>query len=228
MRIVIFSDVHGNAAALEAVLADVRRNAAPDLIIGAGDYASDGPRPAESLALLRGLGDARFVKGNMDEAVVHGGGEELDFTRSKLGADDMRWLEELPFSQVVEAAPGQSLLVVHANPRDLHAPMRPNATPDSLRPLLQGVSQQLIAFGHVHIPYIRQLDDVTLVDVSSVGLPRDGLLRAVYVTLTFAGGAWQIAHHRISFDSEAVARDYEAVGYPKAKKMAQRLLAATY
>ncbi|NJO04874.1 MAG: metallophosphoesterase [Chloroflexaceae bacterium] len=61
MRIVLFSDIHGNATALEAVLNDIRRHAAPDLTIVAGDLVEQGPRPAEALALLRSLPNTRFV-----------------------------------------------------------------------------------------------------------------------------------------------------------------------
>lgn len=228
MRVAIFSDVHGNAVALEAVLAHMRREAAPDLIVAAGDYASDGPRPAEALALLRSMDNTRFVMGNMDLAVVEENDEELAFTRAQISAEDLAWLKNLPFAQTVEAAPGHALLVVHANPQNLHDAIKPDLSPALIRPLLSNVSAEIVAFGHFHVPHIRELDGYTLVDVASVGLPRDGLLRAVYVTLTFDGKNWQIAHHRISFDTEAVARDYQAVNYPGAKKKARKFLEARY
>lgn len=228
MRIVIFSDVHGNAVALEATLADIRRNAAPDLLLVAGDLVADGPRPAEALALLRDLPGARFVMGNTDQDVLHSSDPSSSFARERLSVADLEWLSALPFSQTVEAAPGRSLLVVHANPRNLHDALKPDLSPALARPLLAGTAQEIIAFGHFHVPYIREIDGYTLVDVASVGLPRDGLLRAVYVTLTFDGRHWQAAHHRIAFDAEAVARDYAAVGYPAAERAARSLLAARY
>jgi putative phosphoesterase len=228
MRVVIFSDIHGNAVALAAVLDHIRREAAPDAIVVAGDLVVDGPRPAEALALLRDLKGALFVMGNTDQDVLHQSGDIFEFTRSKLHADDLEWLGSLPFSQQITAAPGHDLLVVHVNPRNLRDALKPDLSPVLVRPLLEGVQQEVIAFGHFHVPYIRHLDNHVLVDVASVGLPRDGVLRAVYVTLTFDGRNWQVAHHRIAFDVEAVARDYEAVGYPGAQKQAKKFLKASY
>jgi len=229
VRIVIFSDVHGNVVALEAVLAAIRREAAPDALFVAGDLALIGPRPAEAMALLRAL-DARFVMGNTDEYLVDEppGGAEVDWTRARLSADDMAFLRDLPFEQRLEAAPGHKLLVVHANPRDLEAPIKPGAADALIRPLLEGVTADVIAFGHYHVPFVRKLNQWTLVDVASVGFPRDGDQRGVYVTLTWERGAWQITHHRVPFDIEAVARDYTAVGYPDAQKAAEQLLRARY
>lgn len=228
MRIGLFSDIHGNVVALEAVLNYIRRDAAPDLLIVAGDLVALGPRPAESLALLRSLPHARFVIGNTDHDLMHEQDATAQFTRSKLSAEELAWLANLPFSQEIEAAPGHSVLVVHANPYNLYDRMKPDASIALLRPLIHNIPQEIIAFGHYHVPYIRELDHHTLVDVASVGMPRDGLARAVYVTLTFDGHSWQIAHHRISFDIQAVAQDYTAVGYPHARQMAERLLSVSY
>ena len=66
-RVAVLSDVHGNAPALEAVLAEVER-AESDLIVFGGDLTW-GPLPEETFELVRGLG-ARFVRGNADRAVL--------------------------------------------------------------------------------------------------------------------------------------------------------------
>ena len=52
MRVAIFSDVHGNLLALEAVLAEIGARGPFDQIINAGDLAFGGPRPREALDLL--------------------------------------------------------------------------------------------------------------------------------------------------------------------------------
>jgi predicted phosphodiesterase len=228
MQIVLFSDIHGNAAALEAVLAHLRRETTSDMLLVAGDLVAYGPRPAESLALLRDLPDARFVVGNTDLDVVQHQDDSAQFTRSRLSSDDLAWLEALPFSQTVEVAPGHTLLVVHANPRNLHDHIKPDTSPALLRPLLADVPQEAIAFGHYHVPFVRKLDSYTLINVASVGMPRDGVPHAVYVTLTFMGQAWQVAHHRVPFDIQAVARDYAAVGFPDAEGMARKLQTLHY
>jgi putative phosphoesterase len=229
MRIALLSDIHGNVVALEAVLAHLRRATAPDAVVIAGDLVADGPRPAEALALLRSLPDAQFVIGNTDEDVLHERDDaEKQWTRDRLSPDDVRWLDGLPFQLSFEATPGHALLVVHANPRNLHDQIKPDTSPVIIRPLLNGVREEIVAFGHYHVPHIREVDGITLVDVASVGLPRDGLLRAVYAVIDWDGAAWQIAHHRIAFDAHAVANDYHQVGYPDAEKAAKKLLKARY
>jgi predicted phosphodiesterase len=230
MRIVLFSDIHGNAVALEAVLAEIRREAAPDALFVAGDLVLLGPRPAEALALLRSIDGARFVKGNTDQYLIDGADDEQEvaFARTKLSEDEIAFVRDLPFEQRLEVAPGRELLVVHANPRDLEGQIRPDSSDEMIRPMLLGVTAELVAFGHYHVPFVRRLDDSTLVDVASVGMPRDGDQRAVYAVLDWEQGAWRIEHKRVAFDIQAVARDFAAVGYPDAAQAARRLLKATY
>lgn len=230
MRIVICSDVHGNVAALEAVLADVRRAAAPDALFVAGDLVLQGPRPAETLALLRSIDGARFVMGNTDKYLLDRSADvaQVDFARARLSKGDIAFIRELPFEQRLEPAPGHELLVVHANPRDLEGQIKPGSPDALIRPWFAGVTAEVVAFGHYHVPFVRALERWTLVDVASVGLPRDGDQRAVYAVLTWERGAWRAEHRRVAFDIAAVARDYAAVGFPDAERAAQRLLAARY
>jgi len=113
MRIVLFSDIHGNVVALEAVLAEIRRQAAPDALFVAGDLVLLGPRPAEALALLRSLDGARFVKGNTDQYLIDGADDEQEvaFARRQLSEDDITFVRDLPFEQRLEVAPGHELFV---------------------------------------------------------------------------------------------------------------------
>lgn len=228
MRIVICSDIHGNVVALEAVLQDIRRHAAPDALVVAGDLALVGPRPAEAVALLRGL-DALFVMGNCDRYIVDREDDaQVQFALQRLSDEDMAFLAGLPFGQQIEAAPGHELLVVHANPRNLEDPIKPDMADSLVWPLLAGVTADVVAFGHYHVPFTRRLDPWTLVDVASVGMPRDGDRRAVYAVLTWDGAAWRAEHRRVAFDIEGVARDYRAVGFPGAERAAAALVRARY
>src|SRR5215213_6558945 len=228
MRIVIFSDVHGNIVALEAVLAAIRRETTPDALFIAGDLVLFGPRPAEALTLLRSLDGARFVKGNTDQYLINDSDDEQEvaFARKLLSEDDIAFVRDLPFEQRLEVAPGHELLIVHANPRDLEGSITPDSPDALIRPWFEGVTAEVVAFGHYHVPFVRQLDGWTLVDVASVGLSRDGDQRATYAILTWERGTWQIEHRRVPFDIHAVARDYTAVGFPNAQQAAQQLLKA--
>jgi putative phosphoesterase len=225
MRIVIFSDVHGNLVALEAVLAAIGREDTPDLLFVAGDLVLSGPRPAETLARLRSLDGARFVKGNTDQDLIeHTDDPEVAFARKLLSEDDIAFVRGLPFEQRLVVAPDHELLIVHANPHDLMGKIKPDSPNELLRPWFKGVAAEVVAFGHHHVPFVRQFDGRTLVDVASVGLPRDGDPRAVYAVLSWECGTWHIEHRRVWFDMQAVTRDYSAVGFPNAEQVAQRLV----
>jgi predicted phosphodiesterase len=68
-RVAVISDIHGNAPALEAVLAEIA-TLDVDLIVSCGDLLA-GPMPRETAALVAGLGDGiRHVRGNTDREVA--------------------------------------------------------------------------------------------------------------------------------------------------------------
>ena len=68
MRVALISDIHGNALALELVLADIRREAV-DLTVCLGDVATLGPKPRECLEMVRSEG-IRSIMGNHDEFLL--------------------------------------------------------------------------------------------------------------------------------------------------------------
>ena len=175
-------------------------------------------------------GFARFVKGNTDQYLIDDSDDEQEvaFARRQLSEAEIAFVRDLPFEQRLEVAPGHELLVVHANPRDLEGQIRPDSSDEMIRPMLLGVTSEVVAFGHYQVPFVRQLDHWTLVDVASVGMPRDGDQRAVYAVLDWEQGAWRIKHRRVAFDIQAVARDYAAVGFSGAAQAARRLLKASY
>jgi predicted phosphodiesterase len=71
MRVAVFSDIHGNPVALDAVLADIERQADVDGYVVLGDLAAQGYDPSQAIARLARLPNARFVRGNTDRWVVH-------------------------------------------------------------------------------------------------------------------------------------------------------------
>src|SRR5215472_9028526 len=87
MRIAIVSDVHGNLAALEAVLADLRETS-PDLILQGGDLADGGSDPAQAVDRIRDLGWPG-VLGNTDE--MHSRPESLEEFASASSAPASMW-----------------------------------------------------------------------------------------------------------------------------------------
>ena len=139
MRVAIFSDVHGNLSALEAVLASIKSQGEIDEVIFAGDFGVFGPRPAECLQRLRQQ-PIQAIVGNTDEwildpppiiADLEKQEEErrlylkaiCDWTKNQLDEESIKWVKQIRHSFSITLTPGDkaddSLLIVHANPVDL-------------------------------------------------------------------------------------------------------------
>jgi putative phosphoesterase len=216
MRIAILSDLHGNLHALNRCLDDLASRGGADTIVAAGDLCLDGPKPREVIERLREIG-ARCVRGNTDRMI---GAESADddepgvaWTRERIGDANAAWLAELPFSLAFGDG-GDGLFVCHANPLRDDEHVWPDADDALLERLLSDVPQRTIAFGHLHLPYVRVWRDRTLVNVSSAGLPKDGDPRAHYAILTQRPGGWEVQSRQVDFNVEKVARQLRKSGMP--------------
>jgi len=224
MRVAVFSDIHGNIRGLDACLADLALQGGADTIVGAGDFCMDGPHPREVLERLTEVG-ALCVRGNTDRyisdpatvAVDEDDAASLEWQRATIGEEWISWLRDLPFSVRIGEGAG-ALLVVHANPKTDDEHIWPDADDTLLDRVFSGVLERTIAFGHLHIPYVRVWRDRLLVNVSSAGLPKDGDPRAGYAILTHRSGGWQVKHRRVEFEVERVVRDIKKSGMPNRKK----------
>jgi len=228
MRIAIISDVHGNARALEAVLADVRARGPFDQILNGGDLAFGGPRPREAMELLRTL---RFptVVGNTDQWVAGLASPPgpvraiAEWTRARLTDDDLAVLRALPMSRRIEPPGGPPLVLVHATPTSTTDSVNPDAPPEVLAAMLARAGAETLAYGHIHRPYVREVPGGTVVNVGSVGLPFDGIPRPAWAILTLADGRWRAEIVRVSYDAEAVAGELAASDHPAGATFAQRV-----
>lgn len=242
MRVALLSDIHGNLVAFEAVLADMARRGPFDQVIVAGDLVWSGPWPAEVVDRVRHL-KAVVLQGNTDaffRRSIHetppGKNEErfsahLTWMYEQLGPQRAAYLAGLPFAHRISPAAGHDLLVVHANPWDLERAIVPKMPEDELDLLLLERGQpdwEILAFGHVHVPFVRRWRGRWLVDVASAGLPMDGDPRAVYAILTWDGRGWHVEHHRVFYDVPVVAHHMRVGGLPRGKHFAERLVAARY
>jgi hypothetical protein len=151
--------------------------------------------------------------------------------REQLGPERCAYLAGLPFCHRISPASGYDLLVVHANPSDDQRPITPRMNDSELDELLLEAGPpdwDVLAFGHVHVPFSLTWRGRLLVDVASAGLPMDGDPRAAYAMLTFDGQAWQAQHRRVYYDAPVVAHQMRTGGMPRGKHFAERLMAASY
>jgi predicted phosphodiesterase len=230
VRVALVSDVHGNLAALEAVVADLRRRGV-DQVVHGGDLALIGPRPAEVIDRIRELGWPG-VLGNTDELLWRPEEHErqleraprlaplLDLlfnayaphTNERLGAAQLDWLHSLP----AEHRAGE-LTVVHAQPGDLWRAPMPDAGDSELSDAYAPLGSARVGYGHIHRPFARTVDGLTVANAGSVGLPFDGDPRAAY--LLFADGLPEIV--RVEYDVEEEIRALRAAGHPDADRLAE-------
>lgn len=198
-RIALFSDIHGNLPALEAVLADI---AARDLDAAycLGDLVGYGPDPTGVVERVRVAG-VPVVRGNYDDGIgrraggcgcyyateqaKRDGAASYAFTDDALDEADHVWLAALPDAIRLEHE-GARILLAHGSPRRINEYLLPDRTDAQLARLAEDAGADVVCVGHVHIPYHRVLTGVDgsaihYVSSGSVGKPKDDDPRACWV-----------------------------------------------
>lgn len=183
MRLLIISDIHANKEALDAVLAVQH-----DYAICLGDLVDYGPSPGECIDLLR-ENDIPTIMGNHDSAVAFGMecgcGYEYkhlslatrDHTTGILNDVQMQFLRKLPM-YLERTENGKKLYFTHGSPRSFYDYIKPDTPEGTVKEYIKDVDADFIFIGHSHLPFIRKVEDVTLINPGSAGQPRDGEKRA--------------------------------------------------
>lgn len=220
-------DIHGNLPALEAVLADAG-NAGADRFLLGGDYALFGPFASETVAALRELGDATWIRGNVDRWSAHPEEapdddlvrEAIEDCRNALGTDVVAELDALDEQLVIDGT-----RYCHASPiSDLRSFMPAQAGEDE--ELLRGAAERRVVFGHTHLAFRRTgPSGIELVNPGSVGLPLDDDQRAAYAIV---GDDDSIELRRVGYDVDAAitALERRFGGKPWATRSVNRLRTA--
>jgi predicted phosphodiesterase len=196
-------DVHGNLPALKAVLDDAGAMSADRFLLG-GDYALFGPWPRESVAALRALPDAIWIRGNVDRWTAHPDQVPDEVVRDAVTACRAELGDEV--AKALGALPGQAVIAgtryCHASPPSDLRSFWPEPAEDE-EELLTGVSERRIVFGHTHLQFRRtRPDGVQLINPGSVGMPFDGDHRAAYALVREDGS---LEHRRVPYDHERSA-----------------------
>ena len=237
MRIAIVTDIHGNLTALEAVIADLKQ-LAPDIVVEGGDLVAGGHRPVEVLDRVRALGWPG-VQGNTDEMLwkpemfdrFMSTAPQLSHvwrmvfqlqapaTRAMIGTERLEWLKQMPLEWRNE-----TIAVVHAAPGNLWRSPMHNATDEELETTYGPLDRPVVAYGHIHLPFVRNIGRRTVANCGSVGMPFDGDPRASYLIVD--DGVATI--RRVEYDVEAEVASLLKSGYPDAERIAETLRTARY
>lgn len=230
MKLALFSDVHANLPALEAVLADVDGRKDLDAIYHLGDLVGYAPWPNETVALIRDRG-IQGIAGNYDSTVAtdydHCGckaetqhQEELshrsyEWTRENVSPETKSFLGGLPFRLDLRPPGGHKsrpqVILVHGTPT-LNTLYWTEDRPDSFCKKMADTAGaragDLIAFGHTHKPWYRKVEGFHFLNTGSVGKPKDGDPRAGYVLVEIYQDSVEVEFVRLEYDLE---RTLEAI-----------------
>jgi diadenosine tetraphosphatase ApaH/serine/threonine PP2A family protein phosphatase len=196
-------DIHGNLPALEAVLDDARAAGAKRYLLG-GDYAVFGGWQPETIARLRDLQDATWIRGNVDRWAAT---EAPDGEPAKSGVEaSRRLLDQATIAQLgalpTDAGLGFGTRAWHASPKTDLKSFWPEPAQDEIE-LLDGVTDRRIVFGHFHVAFERVgAHGIELVAPGSVGMPTDGDHRAAWALMHDDG---RIERRRVAYDHAASA-----------------------
>lgn len=228
MHYAILSCVHANLEAFGAVVEDATRRGV-ERIISIGDLVGFGPDPVGCVDFAR-TRCAIALKGCHDHALVEGGAhlpaatrDGIFWAREELGDERLAWLDSLPTSY--EAA---GIVFCHASPREhVSEYLFAEDVRRDARKLARAFEKtaKVVFVGHTHVPGIflenplrwtpaAQLEhyfhykkgEKVIVNVGSVGQPRDGDPRACYLEVNKNELYWR----RIEYDVQRVAAKIQA------------------
>lgn len=205
MRVAALYDVHGNLAALDAVLAEVDRERVDVVVVG-GDAVS-GPFPAEVFDRLAGVPAARFVRGNADRE-VHDCSEEhgAAIAAEQLGAERLREIARWPLTVELDVDRIGRVLFCHATPRS-DEEIVTRLTPEAEVAEAFGPWRGVAVVGHTHVQFDRTIGELRLVNAGSVGMPYEGR-RGAFWALLGPG----VDLRRTAYDVEVAAEAARAAG----------------
>ncbi len=236
MKVGLFGDIHGNLAALEAVLAALAAEK-PDQVVCLGDVAATGPQPHETLALLRRAG-CLTVMGNADAFLLRseaaapdaGGDARRIVEIDRWGGDRLTEADRAfvaAFRPTVEVAlgAGRRLLCCHGSPRSFDDAMAAETADTDLDRMLDRHQAALVACGHTHVRLLRHHRGSEIVNPGSVGLayrflPDGGVRVPPWAEFALVDapedGPLEVAFRRVRYDQTATIRAMTERGMPHA------------
>lgn len=213
MKLLIISDIHGNKDALDAVL-----SVPHDEVICLGDLVDYGPDPVECIELIKNE-NIPIIKGNHDNAVSsrvdcgcgykykHLSTATREYTWEQLDDVHMGFLKGLPMH--IEMNSGDNkIYFAHGSPRSMYEYIRPDTPEEEVLEMITGVVADFIVIGHSHIPFVRNVGDITIINPGSVGQSRDGDVRASCAVFDILTHSVHIV--RCEYDLESVCLRIQA------------------
>jgi predicted phosphodiesterase len=231
LRYALISDIHANLQALIAVFSHVDTQHV-DSIICLGDMVGYGPSPNECISLISQRCNI-ILTGNHDFACIDDGEKErfnqyariaIEWTIDQLNIESLAALENIKLTESIKP-----YLFVHSSP-DYPSEWNYIISMNHAITNFTAFDEQACFFGHTHVPVIfckraagiyEIIDDPTivlkpnekyLINVGSVGQPRDGNTDASYSILDCS--TQEYTNFRVPYNLKATQTKMEEMGLP--------------
>lgn len=231
--IAVIADVHGNLAALEAVIADMLRFDVEEVLC-LGDVANFGPEPSATIARLRSL-DPLTVMGNTDAYLLEPRtasdvAEPDEHTRlvleverwcaDRLSDEDRAWVGSFPAYRELDLD-GCRVVAYHGSPKSYDDPVVPETPPETLDAYFEGLEAKLYLGAHVHHQFVRKHRRSVVANPGSVGMAYDRpagggerIAVAEYLLLQVVDGEPNIHLRRVPYDADLLREAVARTGMP--------------
>ncbi len=224
MRIALLSDIHGNLAALEAVVEDLRVRSV-DQVVNLGDLVSGPLLPLETARFLQEK-DWLTISGNHERQLLTLGpgerGESDEYAYSCLGPNELDWFRTFPATVPLNS----EVFLCHGTPASDNEYFLESvlgnraglASREEIERRLGAETSAVVCCGHTHVPRsVRNEKGQLLINPGSVGLPaffhddptlhsiQNGSPDARYAILESGPSGWTVEHLTIPYDHRSMA-----------------------
>lgn len=216
MRIALFSDIHANLPAFQAFLADLD-NRKVDAIYCLGDMIGYNIWPNEIISEIRRRGIATLA-GNHDQ-------KTKGYAYELVSAENRGYLNSLPAHIKLEYQLNNNhlnIVLAHGSTRSINEYVLKDTDESYVLEMMAEAKADVLCVGHSHLPYHRIIGDKHIINIGSIGKPKDGDPRGCYVLLNMAEVADITADFvRFDYDIEKAAKAVEQSNLPD--ELADRL-----
>ncbi|MBN1551114.1 metallophosphoesterase family protein [bacterium] len=235
MKIAFFSDIHANVHALEACCNDAVTKGA-ERIFCCGDLVGYGAFPNEVIDFLKEK-SISTIRGNYDVKVLKALSKDkkalkkmkpvkrdiLQWTLKALTKNSIKYLNSLPETITEKLSAGVDMCLVHGSPQSCSDTVYPSITVSALREKISSISKpDLLVCGHTHIPFIKRLDGVMVINCGSSGQPVDGDVRPAYALIDVTENKCTGSIVRFQYAVDEAAKAIKSKGLPR--RLAKDLL----
>ncbi len=226
-RLAFLGDIHGNLPALEAVLADLHRQA-PDAVYVTGDLVNRLPWTYQVMDCLRAeswptvLGNHDLIVGTLGTDAARPPFTDrrrfptLWWTRDRLREEDLAYLRDLPMERSIRLDGAPPIRLFHGLPDNPFVGILPEQSDREIAAQVRSIPEPVIVCAHTHRPLCRQLPDKLVLNPGSVGLPYNGDPRAQYLILDRVRDRgiprWRATFRRVEYDQEPVLQAFHQSG----------------